>query len=106
VGLVIPSVSAAALGAAPVRQSGMASVSTGNVAAASAEAPAGLSGQVSQASSVAFVEGLNTILLVAAILALGGALLAALLVRERRVHDAHEAATSETAREPAAAVAG
>jgi MFS family permease len=152
VGLVIPSVSAAALGAAPVRQSGMASgvnstfrilgvaigvaalgaimehevsssliaalgsaapglvdvVSTGNVAAASAGAPAGLSDQVSQASSVAFVEGLNTILLVAAILAFSGAILAALLVRERRVHDAHEPATtaSESTREPAAAVAG
>jgi len=61
---------------------------------------------VSQASSVAFVDGLNTLFLVAAIVTFSGAILAALLVRERRVHDAHESAAegSETTREPAAVV--
>src|SRR5215216_6425942 len=112
IGLLMPTVAAAALGAAPVCQSGMASglnstfrilgvaigvaalgaimesevsssltaalgnaspglverVSTGNVATAAASAPAGLGEQVSQASSVAFIDGLDTILLVAAIL--------------------------------------
>jgi len=150
IGLLMPTIAAAALGAAPVRQSGMASglnstfrilgvavgvaalgaimesevsssltaalgsaspglvelVSTGNVAPAAAGASPGLSDQVSQASSVAFVDGLNTLFLVAAIVAFSGAILAALLVRERRVHDAHESAAegSETTREPAAVV--
>jgi EmrB/QacA subfamily drug resistance transporter len=152
VGLVNPSVAAAALGAAPIRQSGMASglnstfrilgvaigvaalgaimesevtssltaalgsaspglvdvVSTGNVAAAASAAPSGLTDQVSQASSVAFVDGLNTIFLVSAILAFSGAVLAALLVREREVHEA-AADGGEGGRETggeAAAVAG
>jgi predicted MFS family arabinose efflux permease len=131
VGLVNPSVAAAALGAAPVRQSGMASgvnstfrilgvaigvaalgavmesevsssltaalgsaphalvdlVATGNIAAATAGAPAGAADQVSQASAVAFVDGLNTIFLISAILAFSGAILAALLIREREVEE-------------------
>ena len=129
IGLLMPTVAAAALRAAPVRQSGMASglnstfrilgvaigvaalgaimesevsssltamlgnaspglvelVSTGNVATAAAGAPAGLDEQVSQASSVAFIDGLDTILMVAAILVFCGAILAAFLVREREV---------------------
>jgi hypothetical protein len=63
---------------------------------------------VSQASSVAFVDGLNTIFLVSAILAFSGAVLAALLVREREVHEA-AADGGEGGRETggeAAAVAG
>jgi EmrB/QacA subfamily drug resistance transporter len=129
VGLLNPSVVAAALGAAPVRQSGMASglnstfrvlgtaigvaalgaimesevrssltaalgsapsglvdvVSTGNLGTASAQAPAGLSDQVSGASSVAFLEGLNSIFLASAILVFSAAAFSALLIRERGV---------------------
>jgi hypothetical protein len=80
-------------------------VSTGDVAAAAAGAPAGVSDQVSQASSVAFVDGLNTIFLVSAILAFSGAILAALLVRGRDLPEA-AAEGAETGREPAAVVAG
>ncbi|HEX2128733.1 MAG TPA: hypothetical protein VHF58_05905, partial [Solirubrobacterales bacterium] len=78
-------------------------VSTGNVAAAAAGAPAGLADQVSQASSVAFVDGLNTILLISAILAFSGAVLAALLVRER---DTREPAGDSAAEEAPVMVAG
>ena len=149
IGLVNPSVAAAALGAAPVRQSGMASglnstfrilgvaigvaalgaimesqvssslgaalggaqaglvdvVSTGNVGAAAAGAPSGLADQVSHASSVAFLDGLNTIFLVSAILAFSGAVLAALLVRGRDVQEP-AAEGSDGRAEAAAAMAG
>ena len=123
IGLLMPTVAAAALGAAPVRQSGMASglnstfrilgvaigvaalgaimesevsssltaslgnVSPGLVDVVSTGNVAGLGDQVSQASAVAFVDGLNTILLISAIVAFSGAILAALLVRERKVEE-------------------
>jgi len=143
IGLLMPTIAAAALGAAPVRQSGMASglnssfrvlgvaigvaalgaimesqvrssltasldnvpqglvelVSTGNVAAAAHSAPAGLGDQVSHASSVAFIAGFDTILLIAAITVLSGAILAGFLVRERRVDDMHDPATRESAKD-------
>jgi EmrB/QacA subfamily drug resistance transporter len=125
-GMVNPSVAAAALGAAPVAKSGMASglnstfrllgvavgvaalgallesrvsdrlaellpgssaqlvdlVSTGNVAAASAAAPPGSEAQVAQAAQNAFVYGLDTIFLAAALVAFVGSALALVLVRQ------------------------
>jgi EmrB/QacA subfamily drug resistance transporter len=139
-GMVNPSVAAAALGAAPVAKSGMASglnstfrllgvavgvaglgallesrvsdrlaellpgsssqladaVSTGNVAAAAASAPPGTEAEVTRAAEAAFVYGLDTIFLAAALTAFVGAALALTLVRQRDLR-------SEPVPEPAAA---
>jgi EmrB/QacA subfamily drug resistance transporter len=125
-GAVNPSVAAAALGAAPVAKSGMASglnstfrllgvaigvaalgailesrvsarlaellpgssdglvdvVSTGNVEAARAAAAPGAEAQLVEAARNAFVYGLDTIFLVAALVAFVGAALALALVRQ------------------------
>jgi EmrB/QacA subfamily drug resistance transporter len=127
IGLINPSVAAAALGAAPVAKSGMASglnstfrilgvalgvaalgaivesevsaslahslgtaqpglvdmVATGNVDLAVSTAPPELAGQVGPAAQQAFVSGLDTIFLVAAVIAFAGSLLSLLLLRER-----------------------
>jgi EmrB/QacA subfamily drug resistance transporter len=139
-GMVNPSVAAAALGAAPVAKSGMASglnstfrllgvavgvaglgailesrvsdrlaellpgssdqlvnvASTGNVAAAAGAAPPGTEAQVAQAVENAFVYGLDTIFLAAALVAFVGAALALALVRQSDLR-------VETVPEPAAA---
>ena len=129
IGLVNPSVAAAALGAAPVAKSGMASglnntfrvlgvavgvaalgaivesevsasltqslgtappglvdaVATGNIKLAVAAAPPELAGQVGPAAKEAFVSGLHTIFVVAAVIAFAGSVLSLLLVRDRDI---------------------
>jgi EmrB/QacA subfamily drug resistance transporter len=129
IGLVNPSVAAAALGAAPVAKSGMASglnstfrilgvalgvaalgaivesevsaslvgsigtappglvdvVATGNIDLAVAGASPELAGQIRPAAEQAFVSGLDTIFLVAAVIAFAGSLLSLLLVRDRDI---------------------
>jgi EmrB/QacA subfamily drug resistance transporter len=128
-GTVNPSVAAAALGAAPVAKSGMASglnssfrllgvavgvaglgallesrvsdrlaelapqapeqaaevVATGNVDAAAAAAPAFAQENAAEAAEAAFVYGLDTIFLAAAIVAFVGAALTLALVRQRDI---------------------
>ena len=128
-GVVNPSVAAAALGAAPVAKSGMASglnstfrplgvavgvaalgaivesevsasltqslgtappglvdaVATGNIKLAVAAAPPELAGQVGPAAKEAFVSGLHTIFVVAAVIAFAGSVLSLLLVRDRDI---------------------
>ena len=132
-GLVNPAVAAAALGAVPVTQSGMASglnstfrllgvgvgvaalgallesrvterlaellpgsssqladvVSTGNVAAATAAAPQATRPDVAAAAESAFVYGLDTIFLAAALVAFVGAAIALALVRQRDIASGH-----------------
>jgi EmrB/QacA subfamily drug resistance transporter len=129
IGLVNPSVAAAALGAAPVAKSGMASglnstfrilgvalgvaalgaivesevsaslaqslgtappglvdvVATGNIDLAEAGASPELAPQVGPAAQEAFVSGLDTIFVVASVIAFAGSLLSLLLVRDRDI---------------------
>ena len=135
-GTVNPSVAAAALGAAPVAKSGMASglnstfrllgrrcrrrgprgaareprlrssspsslpqapeqaaevVATGNIEAAAAAAPAFAQENAAEAAEAAFIYGLDTIFLAAAIVAFVGAALALALVRQSDITSGQEA---------------
>ena len=76
-------------------------VSTGNVEAAAAAAPAGLDAEAAAAASDAFVAGLDTIFLISATLAFAGAVLTLVLVRGRDVVTQHG-----DGREAVAAAAG
>ena len=71
----------ASLGAAPAALVDV--VSTGNLDAAAAAAPPGLADRASQAADDAFIAGLDTLLLVGALVAYAGAVLSLVLVRER-----------------------
>ncbi len=64
-------------------------VSTGNVGAAAAAAPAGTGADVAAAAETAFVAGFDAIQLVAAMIAFAGAVLALALVRQRDFVAAH-----------------
>ncbi len=70
-------------------------VATGNTQLALAEAPAAVRAQLNAAAETAFVAGLDEILLVAGVVALLGALAAALLVRARDLTAAVPEPTTE-----------
>ena len=79
--------------------------SDGRVAQAIAGTPGPLRGLAAHAARAGFVEGLNAILLIGALVAFGGAILAVTLIRQRDFVDS-EAAQQEPDGLPAAAPAG
>jgi EmrB/QacA subfamily drug resistance transporter len=80
-------------------------VASGGAQAATAASPPGSRAEVALDAKIAFASGFNDILLIGAIIAFAGALLGALLVRERDfvVSPRHEAEAGPEATEPAAA---
>jgi EmrB/QacA subfamily drug resistance transporter len=92
----------AALGGAPLPPGSVdhiaAAVSSGGASAAAQGVPAPVRGLVGDAARRAFIDGLNEILIVAAVLAFVGATLALLLVRRRDFVTAPATAAAEPAR--------
>jgi MFS family permease len=71
-------------------------VSTGNIDAAAATVPAGAQAEVADAANVAFISGMNEILIIGAVIAFAGAVLALLLVRRRDMRTEPTAASQRS----------
>ncbi len=70
-------------------------VSSGHVAQVISHAPVSMRGQIAAASTGSFVHALNSLLLIAAVVALAGAGLALLLIRRKDLLDASAPAGAE-----------
>ena len=77
-------------------------VATGNIEGAAATVPAGAQAEVAEAANVAFISGINEILVVGAAIAFAGAALALVLVRRRDMHPEPTASSTVATAGPAA----